>query len=88
MKALIKDKDEKKVINYTTVEETPFTIVQHGDEYIIAIGNHKASDKVFDSLESAKKYISVKDWDLIGSVIVRIVDYLIKEQKNKENENS
>jgi len=82
MKALIKDKDEKKVINYTTVEGTPFTIVQHGEEFFITIGNHKASEKVFDSLESAKSYIKFKDWDLIQSVIVRIVDYFINEQKN------
>lgn len=81
MKALIKDKDDKKVINYTTVEGTPFTIVQHGEEYFIAIGNHKASEKLFDSLESAKNYIKFKDWDLIQSLIVIIVEYFKNEQK-------
>lgn len=82
MKALIKDKDDKKLINYTTVKGTPFTIVQHGEEFFITIGNHKASENVFDSLESAKKYVSMKDWDLIQSLIIRLIDFFKNEQKN------
>ena len=83
MKSLIKDKDEKKVINYTTVEGTAFTIVQQGDEFIITIGNHKASEKIFDSFESAKNYIINKEWDLIQSLIIRVIDYFKNEQKTK-----
>ena len=53
------------------------------DEVIITIGNHLATEQVFQSEEEAKKIIDATDWNLVAALI-----YACKEadqwKKNKK----
>lgn len=50
------------------------------DEVIITIGNHLATEQVFQSEEEAQKVIDATDWNLVTSMI-----YACKEADQWEN---
>lgn len=51
------------------------------DEVIIIIGNHLATEQVFQSEEEAQKVIDATDWNLVASLI-----YACKEADQWEEE--
>lgn len=53
------------------------------DEVIIIIGNHLATEQVFQSEEEAQKVIDATDWNLVASLIYacKEADQWEKEQK-------
>lgn len=54
------------------------------DEVIITIGNHLATEQVFQSEKEAQKVIDATDWNLVAALI-----YACKEAdqwENKQNE--
>lgn len=51
------------------------------DEVIITIGNHLATEQVFQSKEEAQKVIDATDWNLVAALI-----YACKEAEQWEKE--
>lgn len=56
------------------------------DEVIITIGNHLASEQVFQSEEEAQKVIDATDWDLVAALIYTLKEADEWEQSQKEKE--
>ena len=56
------------------------------DEVIITIGNHLASEQVFESEEEAQKVIDATDWDLVAALIYTLKEADEWEQSQKEKE--
>lgn len=56
------------------------------DEVIITIGNHLATEQVFQSEEEAQKVIDATDWDLVAALVYALkeADEWEKSQKEKE----
>ena len=56
------------------------------DEVIITIGNHLATEQVFQSEEEAQKVIDATDWDLVAALVYTLkeADEWEKSQKEKE----
>lgn len=56
------------------------------DEVIITIGNHLATEQVFESEEEAQKVIDATDWDLVAALVYALkeADEWEKSQKEKE----
>lgn len=81
---LLKNNEKNEGLEFTKIENSPFTAVKKDDIYSILIGNRLATDDVFDSLEDVKDFIESKDWGLLSSFMVTIYNYL----KSTENENS
>ena len=81
---LLKNKEENKRLEFTKVENTPFTAINEGGLYKILIGNRLATDIEFQSLEEVNQFIESKHWDLLSSFMITIYNYL----KSTENENS
>lgn len=51
------------------------------DEVIITIGNHLATEQIFQSEEEAQKVIDATDWNLVAALI-----YACKEAEQWEKE--
>ena len=49
-------------------------ISQEGNEYMITIGNHLATEEKFPTREAAEERINQTDWDLVAAMV-----YAIKE---------
>lgn len=71
---------EVKAINYNEVKGTPFTIVDDGKCWRIAIGNEIVSKEEFETNEEAIDYIDKKPWDLLAvmSMVMASKIYKIK----------
>ena len=54
------------------------------DEVIITIGNHLATEQVFQSEEEAKKVIDATDWNLVAALIYACREAEQWEEKQKE----
>ena len=54
------------------------TLNEEQTEFVIMIGNKLASKELFNSKESANKYIDKKPWELIAAIICSIIDNAIK----------
>lgn len=56
------------------------------NEVIITIGNHLASEQVFESREEAQKEIDKTNWDLVAALVYTLkeADEWEKSQKEKE----
>lgn len=74
--------DDRKFILHP-IEDTPFTVVEKNDEYIIVVGKQKATSKTFQSLKEATDYIKFKNWDLIINAAI-IINEGIKQSKQSE----
>ena len=81
---LLKNKEKNEGLEFTKIENTPFTAINEGGIYKILIGNRLATDAEFQSLEEVNKFIDSKHWDLLSSFMITIYNYL----KSIENENS
>ena len=54
------------------------------DEVIIVIGNHLATEQVFQSEEEAQKVIDATDWDLVAALIYACKEADQWEEKQKK----
>lgn len=54
------------------------------DEVIITIGNHLATEQVFQSEEEAQKVIDATDWNLVAAMIYACKEADQWEEKQKE----
>lgn len=54
------------------------------DEAIITIGNHLATEQVFQSEEEAQKVIDATDWNLVAALIYACKEADKWEDKQKE----
>ena len=54
------------------------------DEVIITIGNHLATEQVFQSKEEAQKVIDATDWNLVAAIIYACKEADKWEEKQKE----
>jgi hypothetical protein len=55
------------------------------DEVIITIGNHLATEQVFQSEEEAQKVIDATDWNLVAAMIYACKEADQWEEKTKKN---
>ena len=55
------------------------------DKVIIAIGNHLATEQVFQSEEEAQKVIDATDWNLVAALIYACKEADQWEKKQKRN---
>jgi flagellar biosynthesis protein FlhB len=54
------------------------------DEVIITIGNHLATEQVFQSAEEAQKVIDATDWNLVAAIIYACKEADQWEEKQKQ----
>lgn len=54
---------------------------EENNEFIITIGNHLATEQVFNSREDAQKAIRNKDWNLIAALVASMVESKINTEK-------
>lgn len=54
---------------------------EENNEFIITIGNHLATEQVFNSREDAQKAIRNKDWNLIAALVASMVESKIKTEE-------
>ena len=54
------------------------------DNVIITIGNHLATEQVFESEEEAQKVINATDWNLVAALIYACKEADQWEEKQKE----
>ena len=54
------------------------------DEVIIIIGNHLATEQVFQSEEEAQKVIDATDWNLVAALIYACKEADKWEEKQKQ----
>lgn len=54
------------------------------DDVIITIGNHLATEQVFQSEEEAQKVIDATDWNLVAAIIYACKEADRWEEKQKE----
>lgn len=55
------------------------------DDVIITIGNHLATEQVFQSEEEAQKVIDATDWNLVAALIYACKEAEQWEKKEKRN---
>lgn len=55
------------------------------DDVIITIGNHLATEQVFQSEEEAQKVIDATDWNLVAALIYACKEADQWEKKEKRN---
>ena len=56
------------------------------DEVIITIGNHLATEQVFQSEEEAQKVINATDWNLVAALIYACKEADQWEEKQKKQQ--
>lgn len=55
------------------------------DEVIITIGNHLATEQIFQSEEEAQKVIDATDWNLVAALIYACKEADQWEEETKKN---
>ncbi len=81
---LLNTTDNKQLMEFIKVDNTPFTIVKHENVYYGVIGNHRITEG-YDSEKEIKKELEKINWDRLVQVIWAIVNKF-KNLKTEENE--
>lgn len=80
-------KIEKVYPRVHTDKRELFTYIEVAEKnVIICVGQHKVSEKQFNSLTAAKKYAEKKTWELICNVASLVAQHTYNELKKKEHE--
>lgn len=62
---------------------------EEGNDFVIIVGNHLATEKHFESKLEASLYIDKKEWDLIFALIAEMIEsheqFKNKETNEKDN---
>lgn len=61
---------------------------KEGNEYIITIGNHLATEEKFPSKEAAEERINKTDWNLVAAMVYALKEADEFEKKMKSVEKS
>lgn len=73
--------------HYHVVEDTPFTLIYHNEQYHICLGQNIVGAKPFKSIPEAEEYINQKPWQLMlvaGYIYGKMVEAKIKENKEMQ----
>lgn len=71
-------------LEFTNVENSPFTIVKQNDTYFGLIGQHRITQE-FTDIEELKEELLKFSWDRVGQVIWAVVEkFKHKESQIKE----
>lgn len=73
-------------LEFTHIENTPFTIVRQDSEYFGLIGNHRITESYSDE-ETLKKEIQKITWDRILQVIWAVTEKFKNYEQLKKQEN-
>ena len=84
--------ENKKLIEFENVQNTPFQLVKTENMYYICLAGHRASIKAFALKREALAYINKKPWELIGALTAVLVEKfkeseIIREKQNINNKN-
>lgn len=62
-----------------------FKVVNFAEKgyYTIVVGDRIATDKKFATEEEAKKYSENVNWDLVGTLLITVVDYMKRDIINE-----
>ena len=72
-----------EAVTYAAVENTPFTIAKHENNYYVLMGMHKLSN-AFESEEEALADAKRTDWDRLLQVVGIAVEVTMEYHKNKQ----
>lgn len=74
--------DYSKLVDVKPIEDTPFAVIKYEDEYFLAMGNYRISEK-FKTFEEAENDIKDVSWNRLVSVM-EIVFRTILSVKDSE----
>lgn len=57
------------------------------DDFIITIGNRRATPNHYESREEAEKAIKGRDWNLIASLTIEIAEQAVRNYKSNNKKN-
>ena len=93
-----KTSNSNSIFNRIECKNTPFSVFESkGEERtfcVIALGNSRVSENIFDNVEEALQYIETKPWELILNTMVVLMEKLnnveqlkkvIEDEDKKEN---
>ena len=66
------DSNSNKVVDYTPVPDTPFTVVRENNNFFVTMGNYKISPN-YTTAEEANKDAARVDWNRLAQVIEVII---------------
>lgn len=66
--------EEKEMVEYTNIENSPFTMVRTEDKYALLIGNVQVSEWDNEKNTKAKTDIKNMDWAMLTTIILTMVD--------------
>ena len=77
----------EELINFTEVENTPFTVISKEEQHIVMLGKYRVSE-TFESKDEAIKDANSITWNRITQLITVMLrlNEEVKELKSKENE--
>lgn len=73
-------KDQKKINTY---KRGIFTIAENENKFYVLVQNYVVSEKTFDKLKDAERYINSKPWELIINV-TSLTQKLIKQNEKSQ----
>ncbi len=75
-----------EIFTHEQVEETPFTIIKHEEQYFGVLGNHRVT-QLFDTKEECEADLKDINWNRVMQVIWAVVEKFTKININDLNEN-
>lgn len=80
-KQLLNSKEEEKIqINYESIEETPFTMVERDGQYALLVGNVLVTEWDTERKTRNKALIKNMTWAQVTGVIMAIVNNNLKNK--------
>lgn len=71
-----KEKQQQEETTYQIIESenSPFNILKQDEKFHIICGNTLASQQIFETLEETLEHIEKLDWQMIGTLIIKIIE--------------
>lgn len=86
VETLDKQNSNSEIFESSQVEETPFTIIKHKEQYFGVLGNHRVTE-IFDTKEECEANLKDINWNRVMQVIWAVVEKFTKININDLNEN-
>lgn len=74
-------KDQKKINTY---KRGIFTIAENENKFYVLVQNYVVSEKTFDKLKDAERYIKSKPWELIINV-TSLTQKLVQQHEKSQS---
>lgn len=74
-------KDQKKINTY---KRGIFTIAENENKFYVLVQNYVVSEKTFDKLNDAERYINSKPWELIINV-TSLTQKLVQQHEKSQS---